>query len=61
MDGASQEEWHITRLAQVSAISTAHFARSFKVALVCSRAAKYGHETQALEPMVGAAQVLAAP
>ena len=30
MDGASQEEWPIRRLAQVSAVSPAHFARSFK-------------------------------
>jgi AraC-like DNA-binding protein len=32
MDGASQEAWPIGRLAQVSAVSTAHFARSFKQA-----------------------------
>lgn len=30
MDGASHEEWPIHRLAQVSAVSPAHFARSFK-------------------------------
>lgn len=30
MDGASHEEWPIHRLAQVSAVSAAHFARSFK-------------------------------
>ena len=30
MDGASQEEWPIHRLAQVSAVSAAHFAHSFK-------------------------------
>lgn len=30
MDGASHEEWPIHRLAQVSAVSVAHFARSFK-------------------------------
>jgi transcriptional regulator GlxA family with amidase domain len=32
MDGASHEEWPIHRLAQVSAVSVAHFARSFKEA-----------------------------
>lgn len=32
MDGASHEEWPIRRLAQVSAVSAAHFARSFKQA-----------------------------
>ena len=32
MDGASHEEWPIRRLAQVSAVSPAHFARSFKQA-----------------------------
>ena len=32
MDGASHEEWPICRLAQVSAVSAAHFARSFKEA-----------------------------
>ena len=32
MDGASHEEWPIPRLAQVSAVSSAHFARSFKQA-----------------------------
>lgn len=32
MDGASHEEWPIYRLAQVSAVSAAHFARSFKEA-----------------------------
>lgn len=32
MDGAPHEEWPIYRLAQVSAVSTAHFARSFKQA-----------------------------
>lgn len=30
MDGASYEEWPVHRLAQVSAVSEAHFARSFK-------------------------------
>lgn len=30
MDGASHEEWSVSRLAQVSAVSAAHFARSFK-------------------------------
>ena len=30
MDGASHEEWPIQRLAQVSAVSASHFARSFK-------------------------------
>ena len=30
MDGAPHEEWPIHRLAQVSAVSEAHFARSFK-------------------------------
>ncbi len=30
MDSASHEAWPIPRLAQVSAVSTAHFARSFK-------------------------------
>jgi transcriptional regulator GlxA family with amidase domain len=30
MDDASHEEWPIHRLAQVSAVSAAHFARSFK-------------------------------
>ncbi len=32
MDGASHEEWPTQRLAQVSAVSPAHFARSFKEA-----------------------------
>lgn len=32
MDGASHEEWPIHRLAQVSAVSTTHFAHSFKEA-----------------------------
>lgn len=32
MDGAPHEEWPIHRLAQVSAVSAAHFARSFKEA-----------------------------
>lgn len=32
MDGASDEEWPIHRLAQVSAVSSAYFARSFKEA-----------------------------
>lgn len=32
MDAASHEAWPILRLAQVSAVSAAHFARSFKVA-----------------------------
>jgi transcriptional regulator GlxA family with amidase domain len=30
MDGASQEEWPVQRLARVSGVSEAHFARSFK-------------------------------
>jgi transcriptional regulator GlxA family with amidase domain len=30
MDRASQEEWPIQRLARVSGVSEAHFARSFK-------------------------------
>lgn len=32
MDAASQEEWPVRRLAQVSGVSAAHFARSFKQA-----------------------------
>jgi len=32
MDAASHEEWPVRRLAQVSAVSSAHFARSFKQA-----------------------------
>jgi AraC-like DNA-binding protein len=32
IDGAPHEEWPIRRLAQVSAVSEAHFARSFKEA-----------------------------
>jgi transcriptional regulator GlxA family with amidase domain len=32
MDGVSHEEWPIRRLAQVSAVSPAHFAHSFKEA-----------------------------
>jgi transcriptional regulator GlxA family with amidase domain len=32
MDAASHEEWPIARLAQVSGVSEAHFARSFKEA-----------------------------
>ena len=32
MDGASHEEWPVRRLAEVSAVSEAHFARSFKEA-----------------------------
>jgi transcriptional regulator GlxA family with amidase domain len=32
MDGASHEDWSIRRLARVSAVSQAHFARSFKQA-----------------------------
>lgn len=32
IDSASHEEWPIYRLAQVSAVSPAHFARSFKSA-----------------------------
>src|SRR3982751_49223 len=32
MDAASHEEWPITRLASVSGVSEAHFARSFKQA-----------------------------
>ena len=30
MDSASQEEWPVERLARVSGVSEAHFARSFK-------------------------------
>lgn len=30
MDAASHEDWSVQRLAQVSNVSTAHFARSFK-------------------------------
>jgi len=30
MDGASHEEWPVHRLARVSAVSKAHFARSFR-------------------------------
>lgn len=32
MDAASHEEWPVPRLARVSAVSEAHFARSFKEA-----------------------------
>ena len=32
MDASSQEEWPVRRLAQVSGVSEAHFARSFKQA-----------------------------
>ena len=32
MDAASHEEWPVNRLAQVSGVSEAHFARSFKQA-----------------------------
>lgn len=32
MDGAAHEDWPIHRLAQVSAVSEAHFAREFKKA-----------------------------
>jgi AraC-like DNA-binding protein len=32
MDAASHEEWPVHRLAQVSGVSEAHFARSFKEA-----------------------------
>src|SRR5436190_18062678 len=32
MDAASHEEWPVERLAQVSGVSEAHFARSFKEA-----------------------------
>src|SRR5262252_1927831 len=32
MDGASHEEWPVRRLARVSCVSEAHFARSFKEA-----------------------------
>ena len=32
MDGAPQEEWPVGRLARVSGVSEAHFARSFKQA-----------------------------
>ena len=32
MDAASHEEWPVHRLARVSAVSEAHFARSFKEA-----------------------------
>src|SRR5436853_6785372 len=30
LDAASHEEWPVSRLAQVSGVSEAHFARSFK-------------------------------
>src|SRR5438045_5179661 len=30
LDAASHEEWQVSRLAQVSGVSEAHFARSFK-------------------------------
>ncbi|MGD9979548.1 MAG: helix-turn-helix domain-containing protein [Hyphomonadaceae bacterium] len=32
MDAASEEEWPVARLARVSGVSEAHFARSFKAA-----------------------------
>ena len=32
MDAASDEEWPVPRLARVSGVSAAHFARSFKEA-----------------------------
>jgi transcriptional regulator GlxA family with amidase domain len=32
MDAASHEQWPVTRLARVSGVSAAHFARSFKQA-----------------------------
>src|SRR5580765_3458979 len=32
MDAASHEEWPVSRLASVSGVSEAHFARSFKQA-----------------------------
>lgn len=32
MDAASEEEWPVSRLAEVSRVSEAHFARSFKEA-----------------------------
>jgi AraC-like DNA-binding protein len=32
MDAASNEEWPVSRLAEVSGVSEAHFARSFKEA-----------------------------
>lgn len=32
LDAASQEQWPISRLARVSGVSAAHFARSFKAA-----------------------------
>src|SRR6187549_1410691 len=32
MDGASHEEWPVHRLAEVSHVSAAHFARAFKEA-----------------------------
>lgn len=32
MDAASQDEWPVRRLARVSGVSEAHFARSFKEA-----------------------------
>jgi transcriptional regulator GlxA family with amidase domain len=32
MDAASQEEWPVSRLAEVSCVSATHFARSFKEA-----------------------------
>ena len=33
MDAASHEDWSVRRLAEVSHVSEAHFARSFKEAL----------------------------
>lgn len=32
MDAASHEDWPVRRLAEVSALSPAHFARAFKLA-----------------------------
>lgn len=32
MDAASHEDWPVTRMARVSGVSEAHFARSFKLA-----------------------------
>ena len=47
MDAASHEEWPVRRLARVSGVSEAHFARSFKQAFGLL-AAKLGsaHEAQ---------------
>ena len=36
MDHASHEDWPVARLAEVSAASAAHFARSFKQAFAAA-------------------------